>query len=76
MRARLVVFPVKGRNWCFSRSIDPSLEEAAASHTPSTLKHLWKKISSSSNSSAKNVELVIDYASNKVLTFLSLSIVC
>ncbi|KAJ6947087.1 hypothetical protein NC651_001702 [Populus alba x Populus x berolinensis] len=66
MRARLVVFPVKGRNWCFSRSIDPSLEEAAASHTPSTLKHLWKNISSSSYSSAKNVELVIDYASNKM----------
>ncbi|KAB5574077.1 hypothetical protein DKX38_001271 [Salix brachista] len=66
MRARLVVFPVKGRNWCFSRSIDPSLEEAASSLTPSTLKHLWKKISSSSNSSAKNVELVMDFASNKM----------
>ncbi|KAJ6701100.1 K+-H+ EXCHANGE-LIKE PROTEIN [Salix koriyanagi] len=66
MRARLVVFPVKGRNWCFSRSIDPSLEEAASSLTPSTLRHLWKKISSSSNSSAKNVELVLDFASNKM----------
>ncbi|CAK7356432.1 unnamed protein product [Dovyalis caffra] len=66
MRARLVVFPVKGRNWCFGRSIDRSVEEAASSHTPSTLKHLWKKISSSSNSSTSNVELVIDYASNKM----------
>ncbi|KAG5248823.1 Mit-KHE1 domain-containing protein [Salix suchowensis] len=75
MRARLVVFPVKGRNWCFSRSIDPSPEEIASAHTHSTLKDLWKKISSSSNSSAQNVEHFIDYASNKVLHFsLSLSL--
>ncbi|KAJ6706179.1 K+-H+ EXCHANGE-LIKE PROTEIN [Salix purpurea] len=66
MRARLVVFPVKGRNWCFSRSIDPSPEEIASAHAHSTLKDLWKKISSSSNSSAQNVELLIDYASNKM----------
>ncbi|KAJ6704134.1 K+-H+ EXCHANGE-LIKE PROTEIN [Salix viminalis] len=66
MRARLVVFPVKGRNWCFSRSIDPSPEEIASAHTHSTLKDLWKKISSSSNSSAQNVEHFIDYASNKM----------
>ncbi|KAF9685372.1 hypothetical protein SADUNF_Sadunf03G0047700 [Salix dunnii] len=50
MRTRLVVFPMKGRNWCFSRSIDPSLEDTASAHTHSTLKDLWKNISSSSNS--------------------------
>ncbi|EEF29062.1 uncharacterized protein C23H3.12c [Ricinus communis] len=65
MRARLVVFPVKGRNWCFSRSIEPSVAEAASAYAPNTLKELWKNISSS-NSNAHNAELVIDFVSNKM----------
>ncbi|OAY36312.1 uncharacterized protein LOC110625442 [Manihot esculenta] len=65
MRARLVVFPVRGRNWCFSRSSDPSIAEEASAYTPSTLKELWKKISSS-NSNAHNAELLIDFVSNKM----------
>ncbi|XP_062025817.1 uncharacterized protein C23H3.12c [Rosa rugosa] len=80
MRARLIVFPVKGRNWCFSRSIDPLVSDSGAGNTPSTLKDLWKRISfnsnpnvnSSSNANATvnpfaaNAELVVDFVSNKM----------
>ncbi|XP_065867967.1 uncharacterized protein C23H3.12c [Euphorbia lathyris] len=65
MRARLVVFPVKGRNWCFSRSIEPSFSQTESNHSPSTVKELWKKISSS-KSSVNNAELFIDFISNKM----------
>ncbi|CAN4100045.1 unnamed protein product [Withania somnifera] len=68
MKARLVVFPIRGRNWCFSRSIESSQSEAQFSNTPSTLKDLWKKISSKSthNSFNSNLEVVVDFASNKM----------
>ena len=80
MRARLIVFPVKGRNWCFSRSIDPLVSDSGSGITPSTLKDLWRKLSLSSNPNvdsstnananpnrwAANAELVVDFASNKV----------
>ncbi|KAL6576917.1 hypothetical protein OROMI_011193 [Orobanche minor] len=49
MRARLIVFPVKGRNWCFSRSIDSLVSDSGSGITPSTLKDLWRKLSFSSN---------------------------
>lgn len=67
-RVRLVVFPIKGRNWAFSiRSIDAS---QSSSHIPSTLKDLWKTISSPQHSaldkSQSNVELVVDFFANKV----------
>ncbi|XP_009591323.1 uncharacterized protein C23H3.12c [Nicotiana tomentosiformis] len=67
MKARLVVFPIRGRNWCFSRAIESSQSEAQSSNTPSTFKDLWKKISKSTHDSSKaNLELVIDFASNKM----------
>lgn len=68
MKARLVVFPIRGRNWCFSRSIESSKSEAHFSDTPSTLKDLWKKVSSKSthNSFNSNLEVVVDFASNKM----------
>ncbi|KAG5601891.1 hypothetical protein H5410_033261 [Solanum commersonii] len=68
MKARLVVFPIRGRNWCFSRSIESSQSEAQSSNTPSTLKDLWKKISSKSShdSPAANIEVVVDFASDKM----------
>ena len=65
MRARLVVFPVKGRNWCFSRSIDPSAT-ATASHSPSTLKELWKNISISDKPINVKAELLVDFVADKV----------
>ncbi|XP_030535938.1 uncharacterized protein LOC115744753 [Rhodamnia argentea] len=64
MRARLVVFPVRGRNWCFGRSIDRSALDSASSPIPSTLKELYNKISSNGN--ASKLELCIDYASDKM----------
>ncbi|XP_057979959.1 uncharacterized protein LOC131165854 [Malania oleifera] len=66
MRARLVVFPVRGRNWCFSRSIDPSVSESESVCTPSTLKDLWKKISSDHKPITANAQLIVDFAANKM----------
>ncbi|XP_076913741.1 uncharacterized protein LOC143572470 [Bidens hawaiensis] len=68
MRARLLVFPIKGRrNWCFIRSVDRSNTQSQSSQSPDTFKHLWEKISSNSNkSAAANVELCIDFAANKM----------
>ncbi|GER53642.1 kinesin-4 [Striga asiatica] len=75
MRAKIVVFPIKGRSWCFSRSIDASMAAAQPSSTPSTLKELFKKIFSSSSSSQirgkpsedSKAELAIDFVANKVM---------
>ncbi|KAL8458812.1 hypothetical protein ACS0TY_036350 [Phlomoides rotata] len=70
MRAKVVVFPIRGRNWCFSRSVDPSAAAAQSSNTPSTFKELWNRISSSDNSKGPSqdskIELTIDFASNKM----------
>ncbi|XVE88538.1 hypothetical protein DITRI_Ditri19aG0077300 [Diplodiscus trichospermus] len=66
MRARLVVFPIKGKNWCFSRSIDQSASESTGANTPSTVKELWKKVSSNSEPLNANAELVADFVSNKM----------
>ncbi|KAF8011253.1 hypothetical protein BT93_J1761 [Corymbia citriodora subsp. variegata] len=64
MRARLVVFPVKGRNWCFGRSLDGSAFDPALSRTPSTLRELYSKMSANGN--ASKLELCIDYVSDKM----------
>ncbi|KAA8541567.1 hypothetical protein F0562_022719 [Nyssa sinensis] len=69
MRARVVVFPIRGRNWCFSRSIDHSVLESESAHTPSTFKDLWKKISSPSSDTKpadSNAQLLVDFVSNKM----------
>ncbi|KAI3524900.1 hypothetical protein L1887_03569 [Cichorium endivia] len=67
MRARLLVFPIKGRNWCFIRSIDRSSSESQSSQSPATFKQLWKKVSSSSQkATAANVELCVDFVANKM----------
>ncbi|KAI3711933.1 hypothetical protein L1987_70482 [Smallanthus sonchifolius] len=67
MRARLLVFPIKGRNWCFIKSIDRSKSQSQSSQSPTTFKQLWQKISSSSQkSTAANVELCVDFAANKM----------
>lgn len=68
MRARVVVFPVRGRNWCFSRSVDSSAaaSDSGSSQTPSTLKELWRNVSSSRKPFNANAELLIDFASLKM----------
>ncbi|KNA12624.1 hypothetical protein SOVF_124030 [Spinacia oleracea] len=71
MRARLVVFPVKGRNWCFSRSVDSLIagDSSTLSTTPTTVRDLWKSLSSSSQPSVTaNAELVVDFVSHKMNT--------
>ena len=73
MRAKLVVFPIKGTNWCFSRSISDSIASSnlgsAFSQTPSTLKELWRNISSKPKPFNANAELLVDFVSLKVLPF-------
>ncbi|KAF5466265.1 hypothetical protein F2P56_016206 [Juglans regia] len=75
MTARLVVFPIRGRNWCFSRSINHSLDSSSSSssssgsafsQTPSTLKDLWRDISSNPKPFNANAELLIDFVSLKM----------
>ncbi|CAN0877798.1 Uncharacterized protein C23H3.12c [Linum grandiflorum] len=67
MKARLVVFPLRGRNWCFSRSHDPSLSQASSSSAvPSTVRDLWRSVSSSGSSAPQNAQLVVDFVANKM----------
>lgn len=61
-----MVFPIRGRNWCFSRSIDPSAPTAQSSTAPSTVKEFWNKISSKSSSEDSKVELAVDFVANKM----------
>ncbi|XP_022991797.1 uncharacterized protein LOC111488336 [Cucurbita maxima] len=74
-RARLVVLPIRGRNWCFSRSIDLAASDSDSTQIPSTLKDLWTKIPSSSSSKSdalsrstgrSNAEIVTDFISFKM----------
>lgn len=73
MRAKLVVFPIRGRNWCFSRSIDHSLPASTtSSESPSTLKELWKSINVGDKPLNTKAELFTDYVANKVpIPFIS-----
>ncbi|KAB2007772.1 hypothetical protein ES319_D10G053700v1, partial [Gossypium barbadense] len=67
VKARLVVFPIKGKIWCFSRSIDHYASKSTAANTPSTAKELWKKMSSNSKQPLNaNAELLVDFVSNKM----------
>ncbi|KAA3478469.1 K+-H+ exchange-like protein [Gossypium australe] len=66
MKARLVVFPIKGKIWCFGRSIDQSASAFNSANTPSTVKELWKKISTNSKPLNANAELLVDFISNKM----------
>ncbi|XP_016181917.1 uncharacterized protein YDL183C [Arachis ipaensis] len=69
MRAKLVVFPIRGRNWCFSRSIDHSLKKnsaASSSHSPSTFKELWKDVNVGDKPFNAKAELLADYCANKM----------
>ncbi|CAH8337203.1 unnamed protein product [Eruca vesicaria subsp. sativa] len=66
MRARLVVFPIKGRKWCFSRSVDPFASQTPSGVTPTTVRGLWKKLSSESKPINANAELLVDFISDKM----------
>ncbi|XP_040958823.1 uncharacterized protein [Gossypium hirsutum] len=67
VKASLVVFPIKGKIWCFSRSIDHYASKSTAANTPSTAKGLWKKMSSNSKQPLNaNAKLLVDFVSNKM----------
>ncbi|KAL9235531.1 hypothetical protein vseg_010282 [Gypsophila vaccaria] len=72
MRARLIAFPVKGRRWCFSRCIDQFLSNSSSSSssstTPSTLRDLWKSLSTDTKPVSANAELLVDFVSGKMNT--------
>ncbi|PNX86615.1 hypothetical protein L195_g042694, partial [Trifolium pratense] len=71
MKAKLIVFPIRGRNWCFSRSIDHTLSASSSSSTassqsPSSLKQLWKSINTGDKPINAKAELFTDYVANKM----------
>lgn len=65
MRAKLVVFPVKGRNWCFARCLEP-ISSSQASSSPTRYRDLWRKISNTGIMKKENVETVADFFANKM----------
>lgn len=69
MKAKLIVFPIRGRNWCFSRSIDHTLSASSSttsSQSPSSLKQLWKTINTGDKPINAKAELLTDYVANKM----------
>ncbi|CAL9110979.1 unnamed protein product [Musa textilis] len=66
MRARLVVFPIKGRSWCFSRSAESVSGADSSSTPPPRLGDLWRRISSHGRSAQESAEIVVDFISDKM----------
>ncbi|KAK7275482.1 hypothetical protein RIF29_16601 [Crotalaria pallida] len=68
MRAKLVVFPIRGRNWCFTRSIYPKIppSETPHSHSPSSFKDLCSKLNVPDKPINAKAELFADYVANKM----------
>ncbi|WOL19813.1 hypothetical protein Cni_G28615 [Canna indica] len=66
MRARVVVFPIKGRNWCFGRSAESSSGVDASSQPNPSLRDLWRGISSRGRSAQESAEIVVDFIAEKM----------
>ncbi|KAI4330451.1 hypothetical protein MLD38_028741 [Melastoma candidum] len=66
MTAKLVVFPVRGRSWYFTRSACKSIVDDGPSRSPSTVKDLWDSLSSRDPKEGSNLEVVLDFLSNKM----------
>ncbi|WVZ24919.1 hypothetical protein V8G54_003463, partial [Vigna mungo] len=65
MRAKLVVFPIRGRNWCFARTIDHSISATPVfSQSPSTLKDFWNNAATKPLNA--KAELLVDFIANKM----------
>lgn len=72
MQARVVVFPIKGRAWCFLR---PRASAAAAASAGGdgalpprpTLKDLWRGIASGERTTPEKAEAVVDFVADKVI---------
>uniref|UniRef100_A0A0E0CFR9 Uncharacterized protein n=1 Tax=Oryza meridionalis TaxID=40149 RepID=A0A0E0CFR9_9ORYZ len=75
MQARVVVFPVKGRAWCFAspRATAPAAARgggdggAALPPPPPTVKDLWRGIAGGGRTASENAEAVVDFVADKVL---------
>lgn len=65
MRGRLVVFPISGRNWCFSRTIEPAVSHEPTS-APQGLRDLFNNITSARRSVPEKAEIVVDFVSDKM----------
>ncbi|PKA62812.1 hypothetical protein AXF42_Ash019395 [Apostasia shenzhenica] len=66
MRARLVVFPIRGRQWCFTRSLDRAASGGELSSTPRGFRDLFKDITSTRRSAPQNAEIVVDFVADKM----------
>lgn len=75
MQARVVVFPVKGRAWCFAspRATAPAAAcgggdgGALLPPPPPTVKDLWRGIAGGGRTASENAEAVVDFVADKVL---------
>jgi len=69
MQARVVVFPVKGRAWCFARPRAAAAPAGDGAHPPPppTLRDLWRGITSGGRTAPEKAESVVDFVADKVL---------
>ncbi|XP_002453312.1 uncharacterized protein C23H3.12c [Sorghum bicolor] len=69
MQARVFVFPVKGRAWCFAlprASAAASAADGALPPPPPTLRDLWRGISSGGRTAPEKAEAVVDFVADKM----------
>ncbi|XP_006646895.3 uncharacterized protein LOC102714343 [Oryza brachyantha] len=69
MQARVVVFPVKGRAWCFAcpRAAAPAAaSDGALPPPPPTVKDLWRGIAGGGRTASENAEAVVDFVADKM----------
>uniref|UniRef100_A0A0E0N9Z3 Uncharacterized protein n=1 Tax=Oryza rufipogon TaxID=4529 RepID=A0A0E0N9Z3_ORYRU len=74
MQARVVVFPVKGRAWCFAspRATAPAAAcgggdgGAVLPPPPPTVKDLWRGIAGGGRTASENAEAVVDFVADKM----------
>ncbi|XP_052145523.1 uncharacterized protein C23H3.12c [Oryza glaberrima] len=74
MQARVVVFPVKGRAWCFAspRATAPAAARgggdagALLPPPPPTVKDLWRGIAGGGRTASENAEAVVDFVADKM----------
>ncbi|KAL4180683.1 hypothetical protein AMTRI_Chr12g267070 [Amborella trichopoda] len=66
MRARLVIFPIRGRSWCFTKSIDKVAQDSGFNPSSLTLKDLWKRITKNEEGVQGKAEIVTEFFSEKM----------
>ncbi|KAG8058131.1 hypothetical protein GUJ93_ZPchr0002g24940 [Zizania palustris] len=71
MQGRVVVFPVKGRSWCFAfprGAAAPGTRGGVdgALPPPPTVKDLWRGIAGGGRAASENAEAVVDFVAEKM----------